>query len=55
MWKKIINQDEEVEIELSKAEHKLLLTGLVYRNKRFEDEIRSTPPRVGEDQPRRSG
>jgi hypothetical protein len=46
MWKKIINQDEKVELELSKAEHKLLLTGLVYLHKRVEEEIRSTPPGV---------
>ena len=44
MWKKIINQDEEVELELSKAEHKLLLTGLVYRNKRVEEEIDQRRP-----------
>ena len=46
MWNKIINQDEKVELELSKAEHKLLLTGLVYLHKRVEEEIRSTPPGV---------
>ena len=46
MWKKIINQDEKVELELCKAEHKLLLTGLVYLHERVEEEIRSTPPGV---------
>jgi hypothetical protein len=46
MWKKIINSDEKIELELSKAEHKLLLTGLVYLHKRVEEEIRSTPPGV---------
>jgi hypothetical protein len=44
MWKKIINQVEKVVLELSSAERTLLLTGLVYLNKRVEDEIRSTPP-----------
>jgi hypothetical protein len=46
MWKKITNQDEKVALELSKAEHKLLLTGLVYLHKRVEEETRSTPPGV---------
>jgi hypothetical protein len=46
MWKKIINSNEKIELELSKAEHKLLLTGLVYLHKRVEEEIRSTPPGV---------
>ena len=44
MWHKIINHDEKVELELSKAEHKLLLTGLVYLPRQVEEEIRSTPP-----------
>jgi hypothetical protein len=46
MWKKIINQGEKVALELSRAERTLLLTGIVYLNKRVEDEIRSTPPGV---------
>ena len=46
MWKKIINQGEKVALELSSAERTLLLTGLVYLDKRVEDEIRSTPPGV---------
>ena len=46
MWNKIINQDEKVGLDLSKAERTLLLTGLVYLHKRIEEEIRSTPPGV---------
>jgi hypothetical protein len=46
MWKKIINPDEKVELELSRAERKLLLTGLVYLHKRVQEEIQSTPPGV---------
>jgi hypothetical protein len=46
MWKKIINRGEKVALELSRAERKLLLTGLVYLHERVEEEIRSTPPGV---------
>ena len=46
MWKKIINQGEKVALEPSRAERKLLLTGLVYLHERVEQEIRSTPPGV---------
>jgi hypothetical protein len=46
MWKKIIKRGEKVELELSRAERKLLLTGLLYLHKRVEEEIRSTPPGV---------
>jgi hypothetical protein len=43
MWKKISNRDAPVELELSRAERKLLLTGLVYLPERVEEELRSTP------------
>jgi hypothetical protein len=46
MWKKIINQGEKVALELSRAERKSLLAGLVYLYERVEQEIRSTPPGV---------
>ena len=46
MWKKIINSDEKIGLELSSAERKLLLTGLVYLHNRVEEEIRSTPAGV---------
>ncbi len=44
MWKKIIKRGEKVELELTKSERKLLLTGLVFLHKRVEEAIRSTPP-----------
>jgi hypothetical protein len=43
MWKKFKNPDAQVELELSRAERKLLLTGLVYLTERVEEELRSTP------------
>ena len=43
MWNKFNNPDAQVELELSQAERKLLLTGLVYLDKRVEEELRSTP------------
>lgn len=43
MWKKFKNPEAPVELELSRAERKLLLTGLVYLRERVEEEIRSTP------------
>ena len=46
MWNKIINQGEKVGPDLCKAERTLLLTGLVYLQKRVEEEIRSTLPGV---------
>jgi hypothetical protein len=45
MWKKIINRAEMVELELSSAERKLLLTDLVLLLPRVEEAIRSTPAR----------
>jgi hypothetical protein len=42
MWNKIINRDEKIALELSRAERELLLTGLVYLHKRVDEEIRST-------------
>jgi hypothetical protein len=44
MWKKLIKRGEKVELELSRAEHKLLLTGLVFLHAEVEAAIRSTPP-----------
>lgn len=44
MWKKLIKGGEKVELELTKAERKLLLTGLVFLHERVEEAIRSTPP-----------
>lgn len=44
MWWKLIKRDEKVELELSRAEHKLLLTGLVLLHAEVEAAIRSTPP-----------
>jgi hypothetical protein len=43
MWKQFKNPDEPIEVELSRAERKLLLTGLVYLPERVEEEFRSTP------------
>jgi hypothetical protein len=43
MGKTIINRDAQVELELSRAERKLLLTGLVYLPDQVEEELRSTP------------
>jgi hypothetical protein len=43
MWKTIINRDAQVDLELSRAERKLLLTGLVYLPDQVEAELRSTP------------
>jgi hypothetical protein len=42
MWKKIINRDEKVRRELSTAERKVLLSGMVYLHDRVETAIRST-------------
>ena len=44
MWKKLIKRGEKVELELSRAEHKLLLTGLVFLHVEVEAAIRSSPP-----------
>jgi hypothetical protein len=46
MWNKFKNPDAPVELELSRAERKLLLTGLVYLPERVEEELRSTPAGV---------
>jgi hypothetical protein len=46
MWNKFNNPDTKVELELSRAEQKLLLTGLVYLPERVEEELRSTPAGV---------
>jgi hypothetical protein len=43
MWNKNLNHDALVELELSRAERKLLLTGLVYLPDEVEREIQSTP------------
>ena len=43
MWKKIIKRGEKVGLELSKAERKLLLTGLVFLHDSVEEALRSTP------------
>jgi hypothetical protein len=43
MWNKFKNPDGQVELELSRMERKLLLTGLVYLPERVEKELRSTP------------
>lgn len=44
MWKKLIKRGEKVELELSRAEHKLLLTGLVFLHAEVEAAIRSALP-----------
>jgi hypothetical protein len=43
MWKKLIKRGEKVGLELSPAERRLLLTGLVFLHERVEEAIRSTP------------
>ena len=45
-WNKFKNPDEQVELELSRSERKLLLTRLVYLLERVEEEIQSTPAGV---------
>jgi hypothetical protein len=42
MWNQIIKRGEKVEVEPSRAERKLLLTGIVYLPSRVDEEIRST-------------
>ncbi len=44
MWKKLIKPGEKVGLELTQAERKLLLTGLVFLHEDVEAAIRSTPP-----------
>ncbi len=44
MWKKQIKRGEKVELELTRAERKLLLTGLVFLHRGVEEAVRSTPP-----------
>jgi hypothetical protein len=44
MWKRIIKRGGNIELELSRAERKLLLTGLVYLPAPVEEAIRSTRP-----------
>jgi hypothetical protein len=44
IWKRRIKQGEKVGLELSPAERKLLLTGLVFLYEDVEAAIRSTPP-----------
>jgi hypothetical protein len=46
MWNKFKNPDVKVELELSRAERKLLLTGLVYLRERVEEDLRATPAGV---------
>jgi hypothetical protein len=46
MWNEFSNPGKIVELELSKAERELLLSGLVFLHKQVEDAIRSTPPGV---------
>jgi hypothetical protein len=46
MWKRIVNHDEKVGLELSMAERKLLLTGMVFLHRPVEEALRSTPPGV---------
>jgi hypothetical protein len=43
-WKRRIKRGEKVGLELSPAERKLLLTGLVFLHEDVEAAIRSTPP-----------
>ncbi len=43
-WKKRIKRGEKVGLELTQAERKLLLTGLVFLHEHVEAAIRSTPP-----------
>jgi hypothetical protein len=42
-WKKLIKRGERVGLELTRAERKLLLTGLVFIHRHVEEAIRSTP------------
>ncbi len=42
MWKKIIKRGEKVGLDLSKAERKLLLTGIVFLHEEVEEALRST-------------
>ena len=44
IWKRRIRRGEKVGLELSPAERKLLLTGLVFLHKDVEEAIKSTPP-----------
>lgn len=44
MWKKLIKRGEKLGIELTKAERKLLLTGLVFLHRPVEEAVRSTQP-----------
>lgn len=46
MWEKFKNPDAKVELELSRAEWKLLLTGLVYLGERVEEDLRAIPAGV---------
>ncbi len=46
MWNNFNNPGKIVELELSRSERELLLTGLVFLHKQIEDAIRSTPPGV---------
>jgi hypothetical protein len=43
-WQKRIKRGEKVGLELTQAERKLLLTGLVFLHERVEEAIKSTPP-----------
>lgn len=43
MWKKLIKRGEKVGLELTRAERKLLLTGLVFLHEGIEEAVRSTP------------
>jgi hypothetical protein len=43
-WKKRVDRGEKVGLELTQAERKLLLTGLVFLYKDVEAAINSTPP-----------
>ncbi len=44
MWKQKIKRGERVGLELSPAERKLLLSGLVFLHEDVEEAIRSAPP-----------
>ena len=43
-WQRRIKRGEKVGLELTPAERKLLLTGLVFLYERVEEAIKSTPP-----------
>jgi hypothetical protein len=45
-WNKRIERGEKVGLELTQAERKLLLTGLVFLHRHVEAAIKSTPPGV---------